>query len=74
LGILPPNEVYIKPPDQEEIIWGLEDISPAKEEKKGEEKSFYAPKKAERKGYQTVTWEATDENQDDLSYSLYIMK
>ncbi len=74
LGILPPNEVYIKPPDQEEIIWGLEDISPAKEEKKREEKSFYTPKKAERIGYQTVTWDADDENEDDLTYSLYIKK
>jgi len=74
LMILPPNEVYIKPPDQEEIIWGLEDISPAKEEKKREEKSFYTPKKAERKGYQTVTWEADDDNEDDLTYSLYIKK
>ncbi len=74
LVILPPNEVYLKPPDQDEIIWGLEDISPAKEEKKREEKAFYTPKKAERKGYQTVTWEASDENEDELTYSLYIKK
>jgi WD40 repeat protein len=74
LEILPPNEVYIKPPEQDEVIWGLEDTTAAIGEKKKEEKSFYAPKKAERKGYQTVTWAAEDENEDDLVYALYIKK
>lgn len=74
LELLPPNEVYIKPPEQEEIIWGTEETSPAKEEKKREEKSFFAPKKVERKGYRTVTWEAGDENEDDLVFTIYIKK
>jgi len=74
LDLLPPNEVYLKPPEQEEIIWGTEEITAAKEEKKREEKSFFAPKKVERKGYQTVTWEATDENEDELVYALFIKK
>jgi hypothetical protein len=74
LEILPPNQVYLKPPEQEEIIWGAEESSLAKEEKKKEEKAFFAPKKVERKGYQTVTWEANDDNDDDLVFILYIKK
>lgn len=74
LELLPPNEVYLKPPEQEEIIWGTEEKSAAKEEKKREEKSFFAPKKVERKGYQTVIWEAADENEDELVYALSIKK
>jgi hypothetical protein len=72
--VLPPNEVYIKPPEQEEVIWGLEELSATKEDKKKEEKAFYAPKKAERKGFQTVTWTVEDENDDELVYALYIKK
>lgn len=73
LEFLPANQVYIKPPEQEEVIWGTEaGLVPKEGEPK--EKSFFAPKKVERKGYQTVTWEASDENDDDLVYTLSIKK
>jgi hypothetical protein len=74
LELLPPNEVYLKPPDQEEIIWGAEDSPAAQEDKKKEDRSLFIAKKVERKGYQTVTWEAEDENEDQLVYSISIRK
>ncbi len=74
LSLLPPNEVYLKPPDQEEIIWGAEESAAGGEDRKKEERSVYLAKKVERKGFQTVTWEVTDENEDRLIYTVSIRK
>jgi len=74
LELLPSNEVYLKPPEQDEVIWG-EDVSLSEQAvAKDETKSFIAPKKVQRKGYQTVTWDAADENEDSLLYSIYIRR
>ena len=74
LEMLPANEVYIKPPEQEEIIWGA-DVDLSKQvESKDKEKSLVMAKKAERKGFQTVIWEAADENGDNLLFSCYIKR
>ncbi|NIM59193.1 MAG: hypothetical protein GTO16_09665 [Candidatus Aminicenantes bacterium] len=72
LEILPPNEVYLKPPEQEEIIWGADVKVPERAVSKDKEKSLLVAKKAERKGYQTIIWEAEDENGDALLFSCYI--
>jgi hypothetical protein len=74
LELLPPNEVYLKLPEQDEVIWGASDAPLKKEGIKEEIKPALLAKKVERKGYQTVTWEAEDENEDGLAYSLFIRK
>jgi hypothetical protein len=72
LELLGPNEVYLKPPEQEEIISGLERRNPDPAATKNEPKFVIPPKKVERKGYQTLTWDATDENEDTISYSIFL--
>ncbi len=75
LDLLPANEVYLKPLEQDEVIWGA-DISQSEQAiaKDKSKQSFMAPKKVQRKGYQTVTWDAEDENKDSLLYSIYIRR
>jgi len=69
--LLGPNEVLLKPPDIEEAILGLErrlSDPPAKKD----EMRFMAAKKVERKGFQTLQWEAEDENGDVLVYTIFL--
>ena len=73
LEMLPANQVYLKPPEREEIIWGYESQS-RKSSNMEETKTYTIRKKVERKGFQTVIWEASDENGDNLVYSLFIKK
>ena len=74
LELLPANEVYLKPPEQDEIIWG-EDFSLSEQAlSKNKGKSYINPKKVERKGFQTVVWETSDENGDSLIYSVVIRR
>jgi hypothetical protein len=72
IEVLPPNEIYLKPPEQEEIIWGADVSISERAVSKDKEKSLFIAKKTERKGYQTITWEAADENGDTLLFSCYI--
>ena len=74
LDLLPPNEVYLKPPDQEEVIWGVEDRPAARADSQKDERPLYLAKKVERKGFQTITWEAADDNGDQLLYSISIRR
>ena len=74
LGLLPPNEVYLKIPEQDEVIWGASDVPLKQEGKKDDVKASLLAKKVERKGYQTIVWEAEDENEDDLAYSISIKR
>jgi sugar lactone lactonase YvrE len=74
LEILPPNEVYLRPPEQEENILGLERRSPDAAAKKEDGMKLMMAKKVERKGYQTVTWDAEDENGDTVSYTLSLRR
>ncbi|MGD9344936.1 MAG: WD40 repeat domain-containing protein, partial [Candidatus Aminicenantes bacterium] len=70
--LLPANVVFLKLPDQKEQIQGAEqDIT---EQAKNNEKTmgYVVSKKAERKGYQTIVWDAVDENGDVLVYSVSI--
>jgi len=73
LEMLPANQVFLKPPEREEIIWGYESQA-RKSSNKEETKTYTIRKKVERKGFQTVIWEASDENRDNLIYSLLIKK
>lgn len=74
LGLLPPNQVFLKPPQQEEIIWG-EDVD-VRQESETEDKAtaVILAKRVQRKGFQTIIWEAFDENGDNLLFSLYIKR
>jgi hypothetical protein len=74
LEVLPPNQVFIKPPEQEEVILGLDRASQESSRKKEETSIFLTPKKSERQGFRTITWEASDENEDRLSYAVFIRK
>lgn len=74
LEVLPPNQVFIKPPEQEEVILGVDTASQESARKKDETGIFLTPKKAERQGFRTLTWEASDENEDKLSYKVFIRK
>jgi len=70
LGLLRPNEVYIKLPDQEDVILGVERNLPDAPAKQDELRIGMPSRKAERKGFQTVVWDAADENGDTLRYAL----
>jgi hypothetical protein len=74
LDLLPPNEVYIKPPDQEEVVWGAEESPAGREPSHRDDRPLYLAKKVERQGFQTVTWEASDENEDRLLYTISIRR
>lgn len=72
LALLRANEVYLKPPEQQEVIWGVDVNLSEKVEDKDKSKVYVVAKKVEKKGFQTITWDAADENSDNLSFSLYI--
>jgi hypothetical protein len=71
---LRPNEVYLKLPDQDNAILGLEKNLPEAPGKKDELRIGMPARKAERKGFQTVVWDASDENGDTLRYGLAMKK
>lgn len=73
LTLLPANTVYLKPPIQTEVVWGADtDVSVEKAKSEEEAKALIVPKKIEKKGFQTVVWEASDENRDSLLYTISI--
>jgi hypothetical protein len=74
LEFLKPNEVFLKLPDQEEVIMGVERNLPEPPAKTDDVRVTLPPKKAERKGFRTVTWDASDANGDTLSYTISLKK
>ena len=74
LTLLPANVVYLKPPVQTEVIWGVDTSITEKNKDQAEVEAMIVPKKAEKKGFQTAVWEANDENGDSLDYSISIRK
>ncbi len=74
LEVLPANQVFIKPPEQDEVILGLDEASREGARRKDETSLYLTPKKAERQGFRTITWEASDENQDRLAFNIYLRK
>ena len=74
LEFLPANEVYLKLPDNEEVILGVERNLAEAPTKNDDLRLGLPSRKGERKGFQTVSWDAADENGDALRYSLAIRK
>ncbi len=74
LSLLPPNQVFLRPPKQDDIIWGLDTETLPETKTENQAQSYVLARKVQRKGYQTIVWEATDENGDDLLFTLYIRK
>ena len=74
LEFLRPNEVFLKLPDQEDVILGVEKNLAESQAKKDEMRINMPARKAERKGFQTVVWDAADENGDTLLYGLAMKK
>lgn len=74
LEYLKPNEVFLKLPEQEDVILGVEKNLPEPASKKDDLRIVIPPKKAERKGFQTVTWDGSDENGDTLEYTISLRK
>ncbi len=75
LEVFPPNEVFIKPPEQEEAIWGLKSdrLKDSASKEEGRVASLIA-RKTVRKGYRTFRWEATDENGDELVFEAWLRR
>jgi len=71
--LLDPNVVFLKPPDINETIWGLERRQPEAGVKQ-DEMGMMVAKKTERPGYRTLVWGAEDENGDNLVYSIALKK
>lgn len=71
---LRPNEVYLKLPDPDDVILGVERNLPEISAKKDELRIGLPTRKAERKGFQTVVWDAADENGDTLRFGLAMQK
>lgn len=77
VGALPPNVVLLKPPESEDVIWGASKTLQQTEEAAKDDdpsKGLAAAKRVERKGMQTVLWEASDDNDDDLSFTILAQK
>ncbi|MBN2246590.1 MAG: hypothetical protein JW755_12170 [Candidatus Aminicenantes bacterium] len=72
LQIFSPNVVFIKPPVQEEQVFGKHNDNDEKTDKNSQSSALAMAKKTERKGFQTIVWGAEDENEDDLIFSVYI--
>ncbi len=73
MEILPVNTIFLESPPLDEPVMGLNPGPAAKASaQKSSASSMMMAKKAERKGFQTVIWEARDENGDHLLYDLYI--
>lgn len=72
LQILPPNIVFIKPPVQDDQIFGKQNDNDQKTDKNSQASALAMAKKSERKGFQTIIWDAEDKNKDDLIFSVSI--
>ena len=72
LEILPVNTIFLESPPQADPILGLNPGPAAKAAAQKGASSLAMAKKTERKGYQTVIWDARDENGDHLLYDLSI--
>jgi len=74
LEYLRPNEIYLKLPEQDDVILGAERHAAETRVKTDEVRIGLAARKSERKGFQTIVWEAADENGDTLRYALSMKK
>lgn len=71
LEILPANEAFLEPPFQEDNIWGLNKRTSDEMKTGAKSSSAVMAKKVTRKGFQSVIWDAVDQNEDVLQYSIF---
>jgi len=71
LDLLPVNDVLLKLPENQDVILGLESRK-ADEPERGDDpiRVMMGQRRVQRKGYQTVQWDADDPNDDSLAYTL----
>ncbi len=74
LEFLGPNEVFLKLPEQDDVILGVERNLPPRPAKKDELRISFSARRAERQGFRTVVWDASDENDDTLAYTISLRK
>lgn len=74
LRVLPVNQVFIKRSEDDDMILGLDRASIEGAGSKDRSSYYLTPKKAQRQGFRTITWEASDENEDILAFSIYLKK
>ncbi len=74
LECLKPNEVFLKLPDQDDIILGAEKDLADRPTRDEDVKTPTPAKKTTRQGFRTVVWEADDENGDALSFTLALKR
>lgn len=70
--LLPSNEVLLKPLNPDEIIWGQQVSTSEMALNNDRTKMFMTTKKVQRKGFQTIVWDAEDKNGDSLLFSIFI--
>ena len=61
-------------PDGSISIWGLDVDSSEQAEIKNKIHAYMVAKKVQRKGFQTLRWEASDANGDSILYSIFIKR
>jgi hypothetical protein len=71
LDVLPVNDVFLKLPDTEDVILGLERRT-ADGAVRSEDpiRALIGLRRVQRKGFQTVQWDADDPNGDALAYTV----
>jgi hypothetical protein len=74
LEFLEPNEVYLKLPIQEDVILGAEKTVVDQTSEKDPLRVNMPGRKAKRQGFRTVTWDASDDNGDGLSYTISLRR
>lgn len=72
IDLLASNEVFLKPIDQDEIIWGLESRALEPPPGRKDDMKFGMARRVKRPGFQTIVWNADDENGDSLAYAVWI--
>jgi hypothetical protein len=71
VDLLPVNDVFLKLPGTEEAILGIESRKTEEDDPSDDlVRIAVGRRRVQRKGYQTVRWDADDPNEDTLSYTL----
>ncbi len=74
LDFLGPNEVYLKLPVQEDVIMGAEKTVAERPAEQDALRIGVPGRKAERQGFRTINWDASDDNGDTLIYRVSIRR
>ncbi len=74
LEFLKPNEVFLKLPDQDDVVLGAEKDLADRPTRDEDVKTPTPSKKTTRQGFRTAVWEADDENGDALVFTLALKR